>query len=224
MCEHAHPLSVSRPTIARGQYNQYLLLADSGDRSTGGTDGGVSVLSSRRGALRAHQADAGPTAGIICAWCNSKKVRRSETNFLLTHHWPTPIQMRKMHECASCKRLFTPDQVKVVLLAIRGGPGLKGRAADSGGNYCCPKKVRLEPRANSNGFSVWSKVITRWETGRVVQSRMVDVASRPLALDPENLKGFTGGATKCRVRTAGRRPRSGLPHISRSLVVRSPRG
>jgi HTH-type transcriptional regulator / antitoxin MqsA len=50
------------------------------------------------------------------------------------------------------------------------------------------KKLGLSQSELERLFGLGSKVVTRWETGRVVQSRAADVALRLLALDPENLK------------------------------------
>ena len=53
---------------------------------------------------------------------------------------------------------------------------------------CIRKKLGLSQSELERLFGLGPKVVTRWETGRVVHSKAADVALRLLALDPENLK------------------------------------
>jgi putative zinc finger/helix-turn-helix YgiT family protein len=50
------------------------------------------------------------------------------------------------------------------------------------------KKLGLSQRELEKIFGLGSKVVTRWETGRVLQGKTADVALRLLALDPANLR------------------------------------
>ena len=129
-------------------------------------------------------------AGITCEGCNSKKVKKVRDEFFGTYnHRPIPIPDVEMCECASCrKRFFTPDQVKVVLLAIKRRARVKAGLLAPEEIAAIRKNLGLSQSELERLFGLGPKVVTRWETGRVVHSRAADVALRLLALDPENLK------------------------------------
>ena len=128
-------------------------------------------------------------ATITCAVCNSEKANKVWKEFSATYN-QTPISIpgAEMYECASCgERFFTPDQAKAVSLAVK-------RQARFGAGLLAPEEITairrrlgLTQSKLEQLFGLGSKVVTRWETGRVVQSKMADVALRLLDLDPENL-------------------------------------
>ena len=116
-----------------------------------------------------------------------KKVR--DEFFGTYNHRPIPVPDVEMCECASCgKRFFTPDQVKVVLLAVKRRARVKAGLLAPEEIVAIRKKLGLSQSELERLFGLGAKVVTRWETGRVVQSKMADVALRLLALDPGNLK------------------------------------
>jgi putative zinc finger/helix-turn-helix YgiT family protein len=129
-------------------------------------------------------------AAITCAGCNSKKVNKVRGEFFAKYNRaPTYIPEAEMCECASCgKRFFTPDQVKAVMLAVKRQARVAAGLLTPEEMVAIRQKLGLSQSELERLFGLGSKVVTRWETGRVVQSKMADVALRLLALDPENLK------------------------------------
>ena len=129
-------------------------------------------------------------ATTTCAVCNSEKVKKVRKEFSAAYN-QTPISIpdAEMYECADCgERFFDPEQAKAVSLAVK-------RRARAGAGLLTPEeivairlKLDLSQSELERLFGLGSKVVTRWETGRVVQSKAADVALRLLALDPENLK------------------------------------
>jgi putative zinc finger/helix-turn-helix YgiT family protein len=94
-----------------------------------------------------------------------------------------------MCECASCgRRFFTPKQVKAVLIAVKRRGRVKAGLLTPEEIVAIRKKLGLSQSELERLFGLGSKVVTRWETGRVVQSKAADVALRLLALDPANLE------------------------------------
>lgn len=129
-------------------------------------------------------------ANITCAVCNSEKVKKIRKEFSATYNQsPISIPDAEMYECGACgERFFDPEQAKAVSLAVK-------RQARVGAGLLTPEeivairqKLGLSQNELERLFGLGSKVVTRWETGRVVQSKAADVALRLLALDPENLK------------------------------------
>jgi putative zinc finger/helix-turn-helix YgiT family protein len=129
-------------------------------------------------------------AVITCAGCNSKKVVKIRYEFFATYnHAPIYIPETEMQECASCgKRFFTPDQIKALSLAVKKRARVEAGLLSAEQIVAIRKKLVLSQSELERLFGLGAKVVTRWETGRVVQSRAADVALRLLALDPENLK------------------------------------
>jgi putative zinc finger/helix-turn-helix YgiT family protein len=125
-----------------------------------------------------------------CAGCNSKKVNKIRDEFFATYnHRPIPIPDAEMCECASCgRRFFTPKQVKAVLIAVKRRARVKAGLLTPEEIVAIRKKLGLSQSELERLFGLGSKVVTRWETGRVVQSKAADVALRLLALDPANLE------------------------------------
>ncbi len=126
----------------------------------------------------------------VCAVCSSEKVKKVRRIFSATYNQtPVALPNTAMYECATCgERFFTPDQARQVSLAVR-------RRARSEAGLLAPteivairKKLGLSQRELEKIFGLGSKVVTRWETGRVLQGKTADVALRLLALDPANLR------------------------------------
>ena len=129
-------------------------------------------------------------AAITCAGCNSKKVKKIREEFFATYnHRPIPVPDAEMCKCASCgKRFFTPDQVKAVLLAVKRRARVKAGLLTPEEIVAIRHKLGLSQSELERLFGLGPKVVTRWETGRVVHSKAADVALRLLALDPESMK------------------------------------
>jgi HTH-type transcriptional regulator/antitoxin MqsA len=148
-----------------------------------------------------------------------KKVR--DEFFAKYKHALISVADVEMCECWSCgKRFFTPDQVKVVLLAMKRQARVKAGLLAPEEIVEIRKKLGLNQSELERLFGLGSKVVTRWETGRVVQSKAADVALRLLALDPENLKRIR--VRRDEVDGAG----SGVVSASTARLgkVKSPRG
>ncbi len=94
-----------------------------------------------------------------------------------------------MYECASCgERFFTADQAKKVSLAVKRQARADAGLLSPEEIVAIRQKLELSQSELERLFGLGSKVVTRWETGRVVQNKAADVALRLLDLDPENLK------------------------------------
>jgi HTH-type transcriptional regulator/antitoxin MqsA len=129
-------------------------------------------------------------ATITCAVCNSEKVKKVRKKFSATYNQaPISIPDAEMCECATCgERFFTPDQAKAVSLAVKRQARVEAGLLTPEEIVAIRQKLGLSQSELERLFGLGSKVVTRWETGRVVQGKAADVALRLLALDPENLK------------------------------------
>jgi HTH-type transcriptional regulator / antitoxin MqsA len=102
---------------------------------------------------------------------------------------PISIPDAEMYECASCgERFFSPDQAKALSLSVKRQARIEAGLLIPEEIVAIRQKLGLSQSELERLFGLGSKVVTRWETGRVVQSKAADVALRLLALDPENLK------------------------------------
>jgi len=94
-----------------------------------------------------------------------------------------------MYACATCgERFFTPDQAKAVSLAVKRQARAEAGLLTPEEIVAIRQKLGLSQSELERLFGLGSKVVTRWETGRVVQGKTADVALRLLALDPANLR------------------------------------
>ena len=94
-----------------------------------------------------------------------------------------------MYECAACgERFFTAEQAKAVSVAVKRQVRAEAGLLTPEEIVAIRQKLSLSQNDLEQLFGLGSKVVTRWETGRVVQSKAADVALRLLALDPANLK------------------------------------
>jgi HTH-type transcriptional regulator/antitoxin MqsA len=129
-------------------------------------------------------------ATIACAVCDSGKTKKVRRTFSARYNqMPISVPRVEMYECASCgERFFTPDQAKAVSLAVKRQARLDAGLLSPEEIVAIRQALGLSQNELERLFGLGSKVVTRWETGRVVQSKTADVALRLLALDPENLK------------------------------------
>jgi len=94
-----------------------------------------------------------------------------------------------MYECSSCgERFFTPEQARAVSIAtknyVRQKQGLLSPEAIIG----IRRRLQLSQTNLEKLFGLGPKVVTRWETGRVVQSKTADIALRLLDMDPPKVQ------------------------------------
>jgi HTH-type transcriptional regulator / antitoxin MqsA len=129
-------------------------------------------------------------ATITCAVCDSEKVKKVRRKFSATYNQaPISIPGAEMYQCATCgERFFTPDQARAVSLAVKRQARAEAGLLSPEEIVAIRQQLGLSQSELERLFGLGSKVVTRWETGRVVQSKAADVALRLLALDPENLK------------------------------------
>lgn len=126
---------------------------------------------------------------ITCANCDSEKVKKVRRNYRTKYNQvPVSIQDAEMYECSSCgERFFTPEQARAVSIAtknqVRQAQGLLSAEAIIEIRH----RLGLSQTDLEELFGLGPKVVTRWETGRVVQSKTADVALRLLAIDPDNV-------------------------------------
>ena len=131
---------------------------------------------------------------IHCASCDSEKVKKVHRNYATKYNQvPVSIKDVEMYECSACgERFFTPEQARAVSIAT------KNQVREAQGLLSAEEIVEIRHHLDLSQtdleelFGLGSKVVTRWESGRVVQSKTADVALRLLAMDPENVQRLRG--------------------------------
>lgn len=127
---------------------------------------------------------------ISCANCDSEKVKKVRRNYATKYNQvPISIENAEMYECSACgERFFTPEQARAVSIAtknqVRQAQGLLSAEAI----VEIRRRLDLSQTDLEELFGLGPKVVTRWETGRVVQSKTADVALRLLDMDPEKVR------------------------------------
>jgi putative zinc finger/helix-turn-helix YgiT family protein len=127
---------------------------------------------------------------ILCAVCSSKKVTQVRRDYEATYNG-TPVRVPNtvMCECGACgERFFTPEQSREL------SRQMKNRVRKQFG-LLSPEEIAqirhglaLSQEGLEQLFGLGPKVVTRWETGRVVQAKTADIALRLLAIEPRCLE------------------------------------
>jgi putative zinc finger/helix-turn-helix YgiT family protein len=131
----------------------------------------------------------------LCAVCSSDRVTKIRKDFPARYN-QTPIVVRdaEMYECADCgERFFEPEQAKALSLAIKEEARRIGRLLSPKQIVAIRERLGLTQNALEDLLGLGPKVVTRWETGRVLQSRAADVVLRLLEFDPKNLEKLREG-------------------------------
>jgi HTH-type transcriptional regulator/antitoxin MqsA len=93
-----------------------------------------------------------------------------------------------MSECGKCgERFFTPEQARAVSIAVKNLVRKKLGLLSAQEIVRTRKALGLSQTELENLFGLGAKVVTRWESGRVVQTKAADVALRLLAADPDRV-------------------------------------
>ena len=131
---------------------------------------------------------------ISCASCDSEKVKKVRRKYATKYNQvPISIDNAEMYQCSACgERFFTPEQARAVSIAtknqVRQAQGLLSAEAI----VDIRRRLDLSQTDLEELFGLGAKVVTRWETGRVVQSKTADVALRLLEMDPEKVHKLRG--------------------------------
>jgi len=128
---------------------------------------------------------------ILCAICGSENTQQCVREFV-TRYNQAPISiLAEMYECGDCReRFFTPEQSKSVSVAIKDEVRKKAGLLSPDDIIAIRERLGLTQHDLETLFGLGAKVVTRWETGRVLQSKTADVALRLLAIAPQNLESL----------------------------------
>jgi putative zinc finger/helix-turn-helix YgiT family protein len=125
-----------------------------------------------------------------CAVCDSEEVQTVRTKFVAKYNQTSiTVPMAEMSRCGKCgERFFTPEQARAVSIAVKNQARKKLGLLSSEEIVRTRKALGLSQAGLEDLFGLGAKVVTRWESGRVVQSKAADVALRLLAADPGRVK------------------------------------
>lgn len=123
---------------------------------------------------------------IQCAVCDSDRVKKIRRKFEARYNqMPVVVENVEMYRCEACgEEFFTPEQSREL------SRQMKNRVREEQGLLSPEQIVEIRKRLGLSQsdledlFGLGEKVVTRWETGRVVQGRTADVALRLLAMEP----------------------------------------
>jgi len=123
---------------------------------------------------------------IQCAVCDSDRVKKIRRKFEARYNqMPVVVENVEMFRCEACgEEFFTPEQSREL------SRQMKNRVREEQGLLSPEQIVEIRKRLGLSQsdledlFGLGEKVVTRWETGRVVQGRTADVALRLLAMEP----------------------------------------
>ncbi|HMD32687.1 MAG TPA: type II TA system antitoxin MqsA family protein, partial [Candidatus Acidoferrales bacterium] len=87
------------------------------------------------------------------------------------------VPVAEMSQCGKCgERFFTPGQARAVSIAVKNLVRKKLGMLSAEEIVRTRKALGLSQTELEGLFGLGAKVVTRWESGRVVQSKAADVA------------------------------------------------
>jgi putative zinc finger/helix-turn-helix YgiT family protein len=127
---------------------------------------------------------------ILCAVCSSEKVKQVNRDFEAKYNQtPVVIENAAMYECESCgERFFTSEQSRTISREVKNRVRQQFGLLSPEQIINIRHKLGLSQDALEQLFGLGAKVVTRWETGRVVQAKTADIALRLLSLEPSCLE------------------------------------
>ena len=150
---------------------------------------------------------------ILCAVCSSEKVTQVRRDYEAKYNG-TPVRVPNtvMCECGSCgERFFTPEQSRELSRQMKNRVRKKFGLLSPEEIAQIRHDLALSQEGLEQLFGLGPKVVTRWETGRVVQAKTADIALRLLAIEPRCLT------------TLRRNLETSRPQLARSAKQRSGR-
>ena len=129
------------------------------------------------------------TNNIACAVCDSQNVRRVHRKFAGRYGQnPVAVDGVEMYECDACgERFLTPEQARALSVAVKNQVRSELGLLSPEEIVEIRKKLGLSQSDLEHLLGLGSKVVTRWETGRVVQNKTADITLRLLDISPDNL-------------------------------------
>ncbi len=126
---------------------------------------------------------------IVCAICDSEDTRQVNRDFDAKYNQiPIIIENAAMYQCEACgERFFTAEQSKTISREIKNRVRRQFGLLAPDEIVDIRTKLGLSQDALEQLFGLGAKVVTRWETGRVVQSKTADIALRLLSRVPGSL-------------------------------------
>jgi len=126
---------------------------------------------------------------IGCASCDSERVRKIRKKFEARYNQtPVVIESAEMYTCEGCGEEFlTPAQSRELSRRIKDLVREKSGLLSPEQIVVIRKNLGLSQSELENLFGLGEKVVTRWETGRVIQARAADIALRLLRMQPDLL-------------------------------------
>lgn len=129
-------------------------------------------------------------AASTCAICNAEAAKKIRGEFSARYNQvPVTVPDVEMYECGSCgEQFFDPEQAKALSIAVKREVRRKAGLLAPEEIVAIRQRLKLSQTDLEELLGLGPKVVTRWETGRVVQSKTADVALRLLDVDPKNLE------------------------------------
>jgi putative zinc finger/helix-turn-helix YgiT family protein len=127
---------------------------------------------------------------IACAVCSLESAEKTLESFSTSYDQiPVVIPAVEMYSCVNCgEKFFTPDQSKQVSKMVRTAVRDQLRLLPPERIIEIRRKHDLSQDRLETLLSLGPKVVTRWETGRVLQTKQADDLLRLIDRVPEVIK------------------------------------
>jgi putative zinc finger/helix-turn-helix YgiT family protein len=124
---------------------------------------------------------------IQCAICSSDNVKTITEQFATRYaNVPIVLESAEMYRCDNCGEVFlSPEQAKNVSKAVKAAARERLGLLSPARLLEIRRKLELSQEQLESLLGLGPKVITRWENGRVLQSKAADDILRIIERLPE---------------------------------------
>ena len=125
-------------------------------------------------------------ATVICDICGrdgSRMVRRQFDS--MYNHTPISLDSVEMYQCQHCgENFFTPEQAREASLKVKSAAREQVGLLHPEAIVSIRKRCNLSQEELERLFGLGTKVVVRWERGKVLQSKTADVLLRLMDHNP----------------------------------------
>lgn len=131
---------------------------------------------------------------IQCAICSSNNVKKIRDRFAAKYvNAPIVLDSVEMYRCEDCGEAFlSPEQAKDVSKAVKAAARTRLGLLSPARILEIRRKLDLSQEELESLLGLGPKVVTRWENGRVLQSKAADDVLRVMERLPEAVSVLKG--------------------------------
>jgi putative zinc finger/helix-turn-helix YgiT family protein len=149
----------------------------------------------------------------ICGTGQAKQIKKAYRT--MYDGQPVSLPKVEMFRCAECQEeFFNPEQAQAVSVEVKNTVRRLSGLLPPERILAIREKVHLTQSELERLFGQGPKVVTRWESGRVIQSKTADTILRMLEKDPDIILSLLKKVEKNRGQAQRKQAQSEAPEMA----------